>query len=479
MTELLQRPSALQINGWTGEIAPRDELPSRTKWAQQEKLSGRSQWLAPAAPVDERDWRHPSVGWGVVLPDPASGDAAAKAVGEDAPDPIKKLLSARPGSPVLRYRADLGERYLRRYYKHRPPQDLSVQAPHPGMGEGQVPQYLLICGTPEEIPWPVQYALNMSTFVGRLDLGFGSVEKKEREKKSLENYVNALIDDWAGQTCAPAKPVVWSTDHGPNDITRLMSQVIAGNVWKKFKDDPDLAGAVRIDKDQATGAALAAALAEHTPGLVVTTSHGMTGPLYDKAALVAHLGELVDAQFQPIGASQLGGWQPGGAVWYAHACCAAGSDKESRYKGMLPDSSSIATLLNGVATAAGAVVAPFPNALLGLERPIRAFVGHVEPTFDWTLRDPNNKQVVTHVLQEALYNRLFQQDRRTPIGFALQDVYKEAGQFYGAWQDAVKGIDKNEPGMRDWALYRQLVALDRQTMVILGDPTVSLPLLSH
>jgi len=472
MSELIERPSEVQINAWTGETAPRDKLPSKTSWAQQERLSGRIQWLAPAVPADERDWRHPDLGWGLVLPDDDSVGAAAKAAGEDAPEPIQKLLRSRPNSPVLRYRGDLQQRYLRRYYPNRAPQDLSVQAPRPGLGEGRVPQYLLIYATPEEIPWPVQYALNMSTFVGRLDLG-----RRPGETQALENYVTALVSDWEGQTCAPAKPVVWSTDHGSNDITRLMGQAIAENVWKKFQQDPDFKDGVRLDGANATGAALAAALAERTPGLVVTTSHGMTGPLDNKAGLLAHLGDLVDAQFKPLGASQLAAWNPCGAIWYAHACCAAGSDEESRYKGLMPDTSPIGTLLNGVAAAAGATIAPLPRALLGLERPLRAFVGHVEPTFDWTLRDPANKQVVTHVLQAALYERLFQQDRRTPIGYALQDVYKEAGTFYGAWQDAVKGINSNIPGMRDWALYRQLAAMDRQTLVIIGDPTVCLPLL--
>jgi hypothetical protein len=46
--------------------------------------------------------------------------------------------------------------------------------------------------------------------------------------------------------------------------------------------------------------------------------------------------------------------------------------------------------------------------LLGAERPLRAFVGHVEPTFDWTLRDPTNKQVLTHVMCAALYDKLYE-----------------------------------------------------------------------
>jgi hypothetical protein len=111
----------------------------------------------------------------------------------------------------------------------------------------------------------------------------------------------------------------------------------------------------------------------------------------------------------------------------------------------------------------------------GAKSYLRAFIGHVEPTFDWTLRDPANRQVVTHVLCAALYDKLYMGYERNPIGWALQNVYREAGNFYAAWQDAVRDINKNVAAMRDFALYRQLVAMDRQTLVILGDPTVALP----
>jgi hypothetical protein len=122
------------------------------------------------------------------------------------------------------------------------------------------------------------------------------------------------------------------------------------------------------------------------------------------------------------------------------------------------------------------MVAPLARELLGAARPLRAFVGHVEPTFDWTLRDPKTKQPLTHVLTNCLYEKLYQQGQyRTPIAHAIAALYKEAGSFYGSWQEAILGINKNEPGMRDWALYRQFVAMDRQTLVILGDPTVALP----
>jgi hypothetical protein len=199
-----------------------------------------------------------------------------------------------------------------------------------------------------------------------------------------------------------------SVDNGERDITALMARAVAGKVWEKINSNPDLGGRRWLKDNQATRDELGAALAGQSPALVITTSHGMTGPLDDKDALKSQLGAPVDAQFSVLGAPQLSGWKPSGAIWYAHAGCSAGADAESRYKGLLPESGEIGSLLNRIAEAAGATIAPLPRALLGAERPLRAFVGHVEPTFDWTLRDPTNKQVLTHVMCAALYDKLYE-----------------------------------------------------------------------
>jgi hypothetical protein len=465
MADAIQRPQDLRINAWTGESSPQEPLPPRTPWAQMENLAGRKKWLGPPLPIDERDWTHPDVGWGLILSDDDDLPVTERAKGEDAPEPIGRLLQRRPDAPVLRWRAELQVGHLRRYYQDGTAQDLSVQAPNPGIGRGRIPRYLLIYASPVEIPWAVQYALNMSTFVGRLDL----------TGPNLEHYVDALISDWAGQACDSRAPLVWSVDHGHNDITWLMARAVAGKLWEKFENNEDFAKRRRLKDASATREELAAALAECSPALVVTTSHGMTGPLNDKNALRSQLGAPVDVQHAVLGAQQLDGWQPSGAIWYAHACCSAGSDAMTRYKGLLSENGAVGSLLNQIAATAGAMIAPLPRSLLGAEKPLRAFIGHVEPTFDWTLRDPANNQVLTHVLCSALYDKLYERYERNPIGWALQQVYKQAGAFYAAWQEAVHGIDENVPDMRDFALYRQLVAMDRQTLVILGDPTVALP----
>lgn len=463
-----QRPLSVQVNAWDGGRSPTDALPAKTPWAQFEQGRQPSDWLAPAAPVDQRDWKHPEVGWGLVLRDRADLDKKALAGAADAPRPLQRLVKERGDAPVLRWSPDRPQ-YLRRYYDDGTAQDLSIAAPRPGTAKGRIPRYLLIADSPADIPWAVQYALNLSSFVGRLYFGGPDAAA------ALTRYVEALLTDWAGHRCHPGKPLVWTAEHDKTDISWLMARAIGDPVWKAFENDADLAGR-RFKGEEATAVNLATALQENKPGLVVTTSHGLTGVAAGES-LRDSLGLPVGSDYQHLRLSDVNGWKTNGAIWYAHACCGAGSDGVSRYEGLFGASTSIGGMLREVASNAGASIAPLPVALLGSGSPLRAFVGHVEPTFDWTLRDPSTNQVLTDVLSDALYTQLYQQDRRTPIGYALQRVFREAGEFFGAWQQAVDGVNRGESRLRDAALYNKLVAMDRQTLVILGDPTVALPAL--
>ena len=196
----------------------------------------------------------------------------------------------------------------------------------------------------------------MIELVGRLDFPDG---------EGLKNYISGLVTDWQGPTTQPRAPVVWRVDHGEPDITWLMARAVAGKLWEKFEQDKDLGGRTLLKDGDATGAKLAAALADNSPSLIVTTSHGMTGPLDNVELLKSQLGAPVDVQHQPLSLAGLRTWKPSGAIWYAHACCSAGANSQSRYKGLLPDDGPIGSMLNGVATGAGAMVAPIANQITG------------------------------------------------------------------------------------------------------------------
>jgi hypothetical protein len=457
----------LSINAWIGVAgsATGGFGPDAGKWGVKRQLPAYPGTLAAPEPVDQRDWKHKDVGWGLVLPDNDALSITDRANAADALPSIKKLLAARAGSPVFRYRADVPSGFLRRYYADGRQADIALSGSERGIGDSKLPMYMLIVGTPAEIPWHCQYLMNVTCFTGRLDL----------EEEPRARYVDALIDEWKDSAAASNRPVVWAVDHGHPDITWLMRGTIADPVAARMREDTDIGNALmHLAGPAATSARLIDALATARPSLVVTTSHGLTAPLDDPATMRKQLGLLVDDSGSSVTpAALLDNWQPDGAVWYAHACCSAGSDATTSYKGLVTAGSSIEQTLESIA-AIGAAVAPLPTSLLGAAKPARAFIGHVEPTFNFTLRSPENRQVLTASIQKALYSRMFRKQPE-PVGMALEGCYRHVGELFAQWQQLVKDVAKAVPNAREAAMHTQLMAIDRQSMVILGDPTVAIP----
>ncbi len=458
----MEWPDRLTMNAWTGDkgtTAVSGRLAEgAVPWTLKEPVEYK-RYLLPMPVADPNDWRDPRVGWGLVLRDRPGRSQSDLASGADAPAPIRKLLEARPAAPVLRYSLQTADPLgFLRDYKNR--QDLDIAGSPQGTAPGEIPRYLLICGSPEEIPWKLQYILNTNRCVGRLDL----------DQDGLERYVGALLSNWSGPGADPLSAVVWATNYGGGDITALMDDTIARPLAAKFAADKDLKSKF-LDGQQATGDALVRTLAEAKPGLVVTSSHGLTGPTDRPEKMKAGLGLPVDSGYRPLDLAALRqSWKPAGAVWYAHACCSAGCDARSRFEGLFDSGSDIARTLAAVA-GLGALVAPLPKALLGAQEPLRAFVGHVEPTFDWTLRQPLSGQYITAPIQAALYDGLY---NRQPVGNAFRDWYERIGPLLYERDAALNDFNKGE-NSQNRLLYCLLTARDVGASVILGDPTVLLP----
>jgi hypothetical protein len=457
----------ISIDAFTGAEVASGLVASRyAAWALRPARFEAERKLLPTPP-DPAAWADERVGWGLVLPEPAGLDAAALATADDAPEPIRALVAARKGK-VLRYRAGttFANWALRDYAGGG---DLFTASSPPGSGPKQLPMYLLIYATPAQIPWSVQYALNPVRHVGRLDL----------DGDALANYVGGLIAGWPDSRARYDAPVVWSVDHGGGDITTLMREAIGTPVYDRLRADTDITSATYIDGSRmdATGKALGDALRASTPSLVVTTSHGMTGPLDDVEAMRASLGLLVDSGRAPVDPTGLlAGWHPDGAIWFAQACCSVGADSPSAYTGLFEPGSVLARVLDGVAVL-GAMTAPLPRALLGASKPLRAFIGHVEPTFNWTMSFPPNRQTLTSHLQTILYERLCS---GLPVGLAMSQYYQPVGslllQHGRAADDHGSAVGDRARAALDLALYSKVTAYDRASMVVLGDPTVAMPL---
>jgi hypothetical protein len=399
----------------------------------------------------------------VVLPDDDSVSEADRATAEDASACVRDLVHARSGV-VLRYRPDRSPGTIRRYYADgRIPQDITLGARLFGIEAGQLPRYLLILASPEQVPWAFQFEVQHTCYTGRLDL----------QGAALERYVNAAITDWDGCSARQQSSLVWAVDHGAHDITRLMRDAITAPLHRCFANDEDYrAGARFLDgtSADASAAALKTALVEGHPAFVATSSHGMTAPLSDVDAMRASLGNLVDTSHQQVIASELlDSWKPNGAIWFAQACCSAGSRAVTAFEGLVPPDSAVDRVLKGVA-ACGETLSPFPRALLSEERPLRAFVGHVEPTFDWSVRHPQTGQYLTRPLLDAFYYRLF---RGEPIGMALEACRQAASaHVHSVFSISSDRLGRGEDAIGD-ILAMRLVANDWNALVLLGDPAVT------
>ncbi len=450
----------LHANAWCGEEARGPVAPS-LGWAMRRDLPRPGQKLS-ADPLNLADWQDPRVGWGVVLPDHDGLPPERRGTAADAPV-IQELVDRRGHAPVFRYRADLNDGKICRYSADGTPIPIHPRGER-GLGPNSVPRYLLIVGSPEQIPWKLQYRLQLDAFVGRLDL----------DAAGLEHYVTGLLHGW-GPGVAPGQPVVWAADHGHPDITWLMRRSIAEKLARRLEVDRDveLAGGFLVDQNS-SHSSLVAALAARQPAFVMTSSHGATYPLDDPAALRTNLGLPIDshgALMDPDAVSSA--WSAAGGIWYAHACCSAGTDGHSVFAGLVAPGSTLAETLQSIAKA-GAGSAPLPRRLLGRTNPIRAFIGHVEPTFDWTLRDPDNGQLTTAHIVEALYGQLHLA-ARPPVGLALGRYFEAVAGSLLDYADAMDDVDQQVPGSPERARKNKLIALDKLATVLLGDPTVALP----
>jgi hypothetical protein len=135
-------------------------------------------------------------------------------------------------------------------------------------------------------------------------------------------------------------------------------------------------------------------------------------------------------------------------------------------------STDLALMLGEISDELGARTSPMPQKLLGREKPLRAFIGHVEPTFDWTLLDTVGRKPLTGDIIDSVWPNI---GRSEPIGYAFRDAHSAAGSYYSRHDDAVTEYARRVPGAEGRALAYLLAARDRRSLVVLGDPTVALP----
>lgn len=141
--------------------------------------------------------------------------------------------------------------------EHEPGKDLRL-----GFGAAdpaRLPYYLLIVGSPEAIPWELQYQLDVQHAVGRLWL---------RDSGEYRGYVNAVLAA-EGRTAPAGKTVVFAPRHAGDPPSALSADELAAPLARQL-DGELLLG------DEATREALRDLLGGGSPpGLLLTAGHGI------------------------------------------------------------------------------------------------------------------------------------------------------------------------------------------------------------
>lgn len=236
------------VDGATGKLLDAPDLEEVSKDLPQ---LGRRRRDIP-------DWIQPGelsqTGWGVVF---ADGDNKA---GE-----IREALQ-----PLLNHRKHLaGERYRELGGKdgYRSEDDkldfLARQNAGPGQVDpSRVPYYLLLAGSPEQIPYEFQYGLDLHHAVGRICF------------ETMDEYASYAASVVAAERAEPrsAKEVAF---FGPlqDQGTQLTNEGLLGPIMTSLDGSPECK-VKRILGQAATKAALAQALDE-CPDLLFTAGHGL------------------------------------------------------------------------------------------------------------------------------------------------------------------------------------------------------------
>ncbi len=132
----------------------------------------------------------------------------------------------------------------------------------------KVPYYLLLVGSPEEIPFDFQYQLDVQYAVGRIDFGddYAAYESYARN-------VCAAEQSDLGQT---SKITFFGVSNPDDTSTQSSSKHLIEPLYKNFRaKELDAWEFEHIPPDQATKAGLLNLLKEDPPAFLLTASHGM------------------------------------------------------------------------------------------------------------------------------------------------------------------------------------------------------------
>lgn len=331
-----------------------------------------------------------------------------------------------------------------------------------------VPYYLLLVGSPEEIPYLFQYQLDVAYAVGRIH--FDTLEEYAR-------YARSVVDVEKGKVKLPRRAAFFASQNPDDQATGLSSRLLVRPLVERLTPAlTDWTLTSHIGAQQATKARMLAALGgADTPALIFTASHGMALPNTDtrqrdhQGALIAQdypgpneWRKALPQDFYVAGDDIAGDARVLGLIGFHFACYGAGTPNENEFPAeksrpnMVPEKPFLARL---------------PQRLLGHPNGgALAVIGHVERAWSYSF-SWNQIKFQTAVFESAV-GRILQGSR---VGAAMEffgDRFGELAVDLGAARDDVR-VKRQKPDNPRLS-FLWTANNDARSYIILGDPAVRL-----
>lgn len=349
--------------------------------------------------------------------------------------------------------------------------------------EGKVPYYLLLVGSPEDIPFEFQYGLDVQFAVGRIDFG----DDYAAYRRYAENVVAA-----EREMATPSSRITFFAVHNDGDVaTELSRDYLVAPLQRNLVEHKARYAAPwdfqLIQDGEAKKARLLSLLSgPERPALLFTTSHGLEFDyqnLEHRARQEHEQGAIVCGDWPESGTAavkpehflcgrdvrEAGALDARGMIAFFFACYGAGTPRYDEY-------SKQDYKTSGKPIAQRAFIADLPKALLSLERGALAVVGHVERAWGTSFlgevsADPQALKTRSRAHVAVFESALDQLLKGYPIGDAM-DFFNIR---YAALSTEINALD---PDRLD---PHKLVELwttthDARGYIIIGDPAVRLAL---
>ena len=417
-------------------------------------------------------------GWAIVFPAQSPNVSAIK----EALTDLLKLRQSQAGARFKIYEGGDG---------YRPGETKAQFFARHKIGDGpadpeQMPYYVLLVGSPEEIPYRFQYQLDVMRGAGRIH--FDTLQE-------YANYACSVVMSESGKVKLPRRASFFGAANPDDKATELSSKYLVTPLYEKLKKllpfgkwlgDGDQRTEVKLDweleiflREQAKKAQLESLLnGDKKPSLLFTVSHGMEFPLGD-ARQIPHQGALL-CQDWP-GPNAYRGKIPDsfyfsgddltqeanllGSIVVHFACFGAGTphlDEFARQAGKKERE----------VIAAQDFIASLPKKLLSRPRGgALAVIGHVERAWGYSFMLPGAGAQIG--VFESMFRELMMGDR---VGWTTEHFNLRYADLATNLSDTLGELEYNPSYINPYDLAGMWTANnDARGYVLLGDPAVRIP----